>query len=183
MIGDVSSHGFSAALVMALVLSAAGIHAAAPITPDETLAAMLEGLSGELERTEMYLTVFYGVLDRARSQLLFANAGHPHAFRVGRTSVERLGATAPPLGLAGVRDIQRQVVPWDAADDLLCLWTDGLEDAQNIAGEKFGEARVLDVVKSMHGAEPQVIVDAVLAEASAFAAGRGDDRTMLVLRL
>ncbi len=183
MIGDVSSHGFSAALVMALVLSAAGIHAAAPITPDETLAAMLEGLSGELERTEMYLTVFYGVLDRARSQLLFANAGHPYAFRVGSTSVERLGATAPPLGLAGVRDIQRQVVAWDAADDLLCLWTDGLEDAQNIAGEKFGEARVLDVVKSMHGAEPQVIVDAVLAEASAFAAGRGDDRTMLVLRL
>lgn len=183
MIGDVSSHGFSAALIMALVLSAAGIHSAAPITPDETLAAMLEGLSGELERTEMYLTVFYGVLDRSRSQLIFANAGHAHAFRVGSESAERLGATAPPLGLAGVREIQRRVLPWNPADDLLCLWTDGLEDAQNAAGEKFGEARVLDVVRAMHGATPEAIVDAVLAEASSFAAGHGDDRTMLVLRL
>ena len=37
MLGDVASHGFSAALVMALVMSAAGIHAAASVTPDETL--------------------------------------------------------------------------------------------------------------------------------------------------
>ncbi|MGH7499489.1 MAG: PP2C family protein-serine/threonine phosphatase, partial [Gemmatimonadales bacterium] len=42
MLGDVSSHGFSAALVMALVMSAAGIHAATALTPDETLAALQE---------------------------------------------------------------------------------------------------------------------------------------------
>jgi len=183
MLGDVSSHGFSAALVMALVLSAAGVHAAAPATPDETLAALLEGLSGELARTEMYLTVFYGVIDRARSQLTYANAGHPHAFRVGSHESERLGATAPPLGLAGVGDIQRRLLEWSAEDDLLCLWTDGLEDAQNADGEKFGEARVLETVARLHDRSPQEIVDAVLAEAAAFAAGHGDDRTMLVLRL
>ncbi len=183
MIGDVSSHGFSAALVMALVLSAAGIHAAAPSTPDETLAAMFEGLHGELTRTEMYLTVFYGVLDRARAQLTYANAGHPHAFRVGPGGCERLGATAPPMGLDGAGGIDRCMLEWDVADDLLCLWTDGLEDARNAAGEKFGEARVLDIVQQRRSESPEAIVEAVLAEAGSFAAGLEDDRTMLILRL
>ena len=63
MLGDVASHGFSAALVMALVMSAAGIHAATSTTPDETSAALLDSLSTELARTEMHFSVFYGVLD------------------------------------------------------------------------------------------------------------------------
>src|SRR5262249_49332164 len=48
MLGDVSSHGYSAALVAALVMAAAGIHAAASLTPDETLAALQESLATEL---------------------------------------------------------------------------------------------------------------------------------------
>ena len=101
MLGDVASHGFSAALVMALVLSAAGIHAAASVTPDETLSALLDSLSTELAETEMYFSVFYGVLDPLAGRLSYASAGHPYAFRVPRFGEpERLEATAPPLGLA-----------------------------------------------------------------------------------
>ena len=82
MLGDVSSHGFSAALVMALVMSAAGIHAGAANTPDETLAALLESLGPDLATTEMFLSVFYGVLDPRNRRLTYANAGHQHAFRL-----------------------------------------------------------------------------------------------------
>ena len=183
MLGDVSSHGFSAALVMALVLSAAGVHMAAPATPDETLTGMLESLSAELARTEMYLTVFYGVLDRTRGQLLFANAGHAHAFRVGPDGSERLGATSPPLGLVSGAAIERRALPWDVSRDLLCLWTDGLEDARNAAGERFGESRIVQAAERLIHEAPEVIVEAILAEAQAFAPSGGDDRTMLVLRL
>ena len=65
MLGDVSSHGFSAALVMALVMSAAGIHAGAGNTPDETLAALLESL-GDGARHDRDVPL--GVLRCARSQ-------------------------------------------------------------------------------------------------------------------
>ncbi len=108
MLGDVSSHGFSAALVMALVMSAAGIHAGGDSTPDEVLASMLESLGEELASTEMFLSVFYGVLDPRKGRLIYANAGHPHAFRVPRTGdPERLPTTAPPLGLSTAASIQR----------------------------------------------------------------------------
>jgi phosphoserine phosphatase RsbU/P len=184
MLGDVASHGFSAALVMALVMSAAGIHAAAAVTPDETLSALLESLSTELATTEMYFSVFYGVLDPLAGRLSYANAGHPYAFRIPRFGEpERLEATAPPLGLAAAGSIQRRQVPWTIRHDLLVLWTDGLVDARNEAGEPFGERRLLAQVCERRTEAPEAIVSAVLAEAEAFGSRPVDDRTLLILRI
>jgi sigma-B regulation protein RsbU (phosphoserine phosphatase) len=184
MLGDVASHGFSAALVMALVMSAAGIHAAASVTPDETLSALLDSLSTELATTEMYFTVFYGVLDPLAGRLSYANAGHPYAFRVPRFGEpERLETTAPPLGLAPQGGIQRRQVPWSVGTDLLVLWTDGLVDARNAAGEPFGEARLLQLVCEHREEHPDQILRLVLAEANAHAVQPTDDRTLLVLRM
>jgi sigma-B regulation protein RsbU (phosphoserine phosphatase) len=184
MLGDVASHGFSAALVMALVMSAAGIHAAASVTPDETLSALLDSLSTELAETEMYFSVFYGVLDPLAGRLAYASAGHPYAFRVPRFGEpERLEATAPPLGLATAGSIQRRQVPWSVGHDLLVLWTDGMVDARNEAGEPFGEERLLAEVCARRDEPAEGIVQSVLAAADAFGARFTDDRTILVLRL
>ncbi len=184
MLGDVASHGFSAALVMALIMSAAGIHSAASATPDETLTALLESLSTELGKTEMHFSVFYGVLDPISGRLSYANAGHPHAFRVPRIGLpQRLEATAPPLGLAAMGSIQRRQVAWVTGNDLLVLWTDGLVDAQNDVGEPYGEQRLLDEVCAHRGESPEAIVKAVLQQAEAFGAHPTDDRTLLVLRV
>ena len=103
----------------------------------------------------MYFTVFYGVLDPAR---------RPAGLRQRRPSArvpdarcraqpERLEATAPPLGLATAGSIQRRQVPWSFGDDLLVLWTDGLVDARNEAGEPFGEQRLLDDASASLGSE------------------------------
>jgi sigma-B regulation protein RsbU (phosphoserine phosphatase) len=180
MLGDVSSHGFSAALVMALVVSAAGIHAGAGSTPDETLAGLLESISTELASTEMFLSVFYGVLDPRRRRLTYANAGHQHAFRVPRDEPpQRLVTTAPPLGLSGAASIQRLQVPWVPKVDLLCLWTDGLVD--QTAG--FTEERLLQEIVR-HRTEPaDAIVRAVFEQADVATANPLDDRTLLVLRI
>jgi sigma-B regulation protein RsbU (phosphoserine phosphatase) len=184
MLGDVASHGFSAALVMALVMAAAGIHAAAETTPDETLAALLDSLSAELTRTEMHFSVFYGVLDPQSKRLTYANAGHPHAFRVPRSGLpERLDATAPPLGLAAIGTIQRRQVPWEPGSDLLVLWTDGLVDACNDAGEPYGEERLLYSISQHRGEPVETVLRAALDDADAFGMKPVDDRTLLVLRI
>jgi sigma-B regulation protein RsbU (phosphoserine phosphatase) len=184
MLGDVASHGFSAALVMALVMSAAGIHAAASVTPDETLSALLDSLETELAETEMYFSVFYGVLDPLAGRLAYANAGHPYAFRFPRFGEpERLESTAPPLGLATAGSIQRKQVPWSVGHDLLALWTDGLVDARNDLEEPFGEARLLAIIGEHRNESAETIVQAVLDEAETFGAHPTDDRTLLILRI
>lgn len=183
MLGDVSSHGFSAALVMALVMSAAGIHAAAAATPEEALSALLASLENELANAEMHFSVFYGVLDPAAGRLAYSNAGHPHAFRLGADgSARRLEATAPPLGLATPDRIGLSETGW-RPDDLLCLWTDGLVDARGESGERFGEGRLLDALKALAHLPPETIVADVMSEVDAFSSDQPDDRTLLVLRL
>jgi serine phosphatase RsbU (regulator of sigma subunit) len=132
----------------------------------------------------MYLSVFYGVLDPLTGRLSYANAGHPYAFRVPRFGdPERLDATAPPLGLATAGSVQRRQVPWSIDHDLLVLWTDGLVDARNQAGEAFGEQRLLDVVCARRTEPPEAIVGAVLDAANAFGAEPVDDRTLLIMRI
>ncbi|HEU4700647.1 MAG TPA: SpoIIE family protein phosphatase [Gemmatimonadales bacterium] len=183
MLGDVASHGFSAALIMALVMSAAGIHAAASVTPDETLTALLESLGTELATTEMYFSVFYGVLDPYAGRLSYANAGHPYAFRIPREGEpERLVATAPPLGLS-TAPIQQRQLDWCVDTDLLVLWTDGLNDCRNAQGVPFGEQRILDEVCARRFDTPQRIVEEVLDEVHRWCQAPVDDRTLLILRL
>ena len=77
---------------------------------------MAHALAQELESTEMYLTLFYAVLDPAKKRLVFANAGHPHAFIVhGPGGCTRLDATDPPLGIAGPDSYSQREVAASAA--------------------------------------------------------------------
>jgi len=184
MVGDVASHGFAAALVMAAVMAAAGIHTSAATTPDVTLIELGGSLAAKLASSETYLTVFYGILDPTNRRLTWASAGHPYAFRIpAEGDPERLDATAPPLGLARTPEIGLRSLHWEQGSDLLCLWTDGLVDAENAAGERYGEARLLAELCARRRLDPERIVAEVLAVADAFAPHPTDDRTLLVMRL
>ena len=184
MVGDVSSHGYRAALIMALAMSATAIHAQGTSDPSATLASVLRSLSEELSSTEMYITTFYGVVDPERGELRYANAGHPHAFLVSADgTTERLGAGAPPLGLVDDPP-QTEVRPWRRDSDLLVLFTDGISDAVDRVGRRLGEEPVLEAVREARHAEPEAIVQRVFAELEAWQDGARprDDLTLLVLR-
>ena len=183
MLGDVSTHGFPAALIMALVLSAAGIHAAEAASPEIALERLLASLESQLTDTEMYLSLFYGVADSDNGRLRYANAGHPHAFRLSAHGPpQRLEATAPPLGLAEVAGMSGGEVGWERGSDMLVLFSDGITEARNPAGESFGESRVLDIVRQASEQPSGQIVEAVFDAVSAFSAEAADDRTVVVLK-
>lgn len=138
-IGDVSSHGFGAALIMALTMTALAIHASEGDTPAEVLRRVHEAVISELESTEMYLTLFYAVIDPEQGSICYANAGHPHAFRIdSRGHAHRLAATNPPFGMIDLADYRERSLPWSPGHDLLFLFTDGLADALGVAkGEQL----------------------------------------------
>lgn len=184
MVGDVASHGFPAALVMAAVLAAAGIQAGSGASPDVTLRTLHDNLGERLTSADTYLTIFYGILDPTRKILTWASAGHPYAFRIPATgAAERLETTAPPLGLGNAAEIVSRSISWDTRGDLLCLWTDGLSDAANQRGERFGEPRLIRMLEELRALAPEEIVERVMAATERFASSSQDDRTLLVLRL
>ncbi|MBT8405703.1 MAG: SpoIIE family protein phosphatase, partial [Gemmatimonadetes bacterium] len=182
MIGDVSSHGFPAALIMALAMSAASIYASEFAMPAKVLDHVDEALRDELESTEMYLSLFYAVLDPRAGTLTWSNAGHPHAFVVGADGcAHRLAATDPPIGIAP-GDFGENERPWCPEDDVVFLFTDGLSDALVTDACPQGERRVVETVVGRLGRSPQAIVDALfelVAEAPSDIPP--DDRTALVL--
>jgi sigma-B regulation protein RsbU (phosphoserine phosphatase) len=183
MIGDVSTHGFPAALIMALSMSAASIYALESPDPSMVLRRMDDALSEELETTEMFLSLCYVVIDPAAGELQYSNAGHPHAFvfREGEEP-ERLVATDPPVGFAGPESYLRGQATWKQGD-LLLLFTDGLSDTLATEEPGSGEAAVLGSVTAQGSAPPAQIVDALFGLAGAATPYiPADDRTAIVLR-
>jgi sigma-B regulation protein RsbU (phosphoserine phosphatase) len=184
MIGDVSGHGYRAALIMALAMSASAIHAQSTEDPGETLGAVLHSLGEELSSTEMFISTLYAVLDPVRHELRYANAGHPHAFVLRRDgSVERLAATAPPLGMVDDAPATRSV-PWRLGEDMLLLFTDGVSDARDRDGARLGEDPIVDVARAAVGTSPDEVLRRILArlEAHVGTAPQPDDLTVVVVQ-
>ncbi len=184
MIGDVSSHGYRAALIMALVMSASAIHAQSSSDPAAMMAALFETLGDELQSTEMFISTFYAVIDRRAGHLKYANAGHPHAFVIsGEGKVDRLMALAPPLGMTDEKP-PAATRRWHPGTDLLLLFTDGVSDARNREGVRLGEERVLDIVSRYREQHVSVILDAIFGELRDHtgAALQRDDLAVVILR-
>jgi len=183
MIGDVSGHGYQAALIMALTMSASAIHAQTTADPGETLSALLASMRDELATTEMFISLFYGVVDRNAGRLRYANAGHPHAFVIPKSGkVERLPALNPPLGM-GTDNPRGTSRPWTTGDMLL-LFTDGVSDARNRQGERLGEEKVVEMARQHREELPASILDRVfeLLDQHTGDTQRRDDLTIVVLR-
>ena len=184
MIGDVSGHGYRAALIMALAMSASAIHAQSAKDPGEMLATLYGSLREELSSTEMYISVFFGVIDHSAGKLRYANTGHPHAFLLDDAGIfKRLAADAPPLGLSD-QVPGAESLPWQKGANLLVLFTDGIVDSRNADGARLGEQAVLDVISSNRSKTPAEIVDAVFELLREYSgdAPSPDDLTLLILR-
>jgi sigma-B regulation protein RsbU (phosphoserine phosphatase) len=167
LIGDVSGHGYQSALIMALALSAAAIHVQAAFDPSIAVEAVQRSLQDELESTEMSVSMCYAVIDSRAREVRFANAGHPHCFKLAADgSWVRLGAVAPPLGFhdGGVEEC---VVSWRSGDRLVFL-TDGVIDARDAQHRRLGEDAVLATLATLtHGESPEAIVATVFGQVEA----------------
>jgi sigma-B regulation protein RsbU (phosphoserine phosphatase) len=184
MIGDVSGHGYQAALIMALSMSAAAIHAQTQSDPGKTLHALHTTLRDELATTEMFISAFYGVIDPTAGEMRYSNTGHPHAFILPTgEDFERLPASDPPLGM----DERSPVTArrrWTRGKDLLVLFTDGVSDARNRTGERLGEDRVLNAIRARRDRQPAEILDHVFTVLDSHTGNvpRRDDLTIIILR-
>jgi sigma-B regulation protein RsbU (phosphoserine phosphatase) len=134
---------------------------------------------------DMFATLFFGVLDAESGLLLYTNCGHPAVLVVADGKVRaELGPTGPALGVipgAGFR-VERAVIE---PGELCFGYTDGVVDARDPAGERFGSERLRDVLAAAPG-PAQAVVDRVREEMRRHVRGIEifDDVSMLsVLRL
>ena len=176
MLGDVSSHGPSAALIMARTLSAVAVATGIEAEPAAALDAMHGQLRAALSSTEMYMTLFYGVIDPGRRELRYANAGHPYAYLLGSDGIRRLAALDPPVGVAPLRPYRQARLP--CAGETLLAFTDGLAELSDPL--ETPEARVRRRI-DRGDLDPEVLVAALFADSDDEM--RLDDRTAVAASL
>ena len=184
LVGDVSGKGVSAALLMANVQ--ATLRARLPREAD--LAWLAADLDREIDETtpgSVYVTLFLGILDAAREELRYVNAGHNPQFVVhAGGGFEVMAATGLPIALYPGQPYRELTVP-ARSGDLLFFYTDGLVEAEDESGDMFGFDRLKALLDQAQGRS----VDTVLQEVEqAIGKFRGnheplDDATMMVLRL
>ena len=129
----------------------------------------------------MYMTLCYVVVDPMRNRLRYANAGHPHAFRIGPAVADRLEALNPPLGIAEFDTYEEREVPWHPGEDTLLLFTDGLSETMR-ADRIWSDDLIIDAVRRYAESSSGHVLEELFKIASPGDTPAPDDRTALVLK-
>ncbi len=184
VVGDVSGKGIPAALMVST------LHSALRLLLDQTGIGppLLEKLNRHILESSMpnkFITMFLAELEPETGTLLYVNAGHnPGLLLRADGRVEELGSGGVPLGLLPGSRYQAREVTVDPGD-LLCLYSDGITEAESPEEEEHGTERLCDVLRA-HREELaiQAVLDAIRESVEEFSRGRpqGDDQTLLVVR-
>ena len=181
-IGDVSGKGVPASLVMAVTRSlfrTVSVHDSSP----ERIITMMNNSMAEMNDTNMFVTLFLGVLDLPTGRLRYCNAGHCPPVLIGDGVGFVPIKSNLPLGTISGWSFEGQEV-LILPQTTIFLYTDGLTEAENAMHGQFGEDRMLEAVKNMGCYMPQAMIEQMTSAVHAFVddAEQSDDLTMLVIR-
>mgnify|MGYP000536194277 CR=1 FL=1 len=136
----------------------------------------------ESTERDKFVTAFYSVLDFKHRVLIFSNAGHNPPFLIHRDgSWSRLDAGGSVLGIDAGSEFTDEEVTL-AAGDRVVLFTDGVTESTDSAGEEFGEDRLRSLAVEHCHLTAEAMHRRVLEGLLAFNSGRfEDDMTLIVL--
>lgn len=181
-IGDVSGKGVPASLVMAVTRFLFRNIASYTPEPDQIVIALNDALSVNND-TGMFVTLFIGVLDLTNGYLSYSNAGHNVPLLVEKGQVCGLSCDSNiPVGVMEewVFTVQHIQLTTGAS---IFLYTDGLNEAEDVNHRQFGMERVKQVIEVTVN-QPQSLINAMTTSVQLFVgeAEQSDDMTMLVVQ-
>jgi serine phosphatase RsbU (regulator of sigma subunit) len=185
VIADVSGHGAAASLLMpslavALRLRARELDGPAAIIKD------LDGVFRQITNAATFVTMFYARFDQTRRTLQYANGGHnpPLLVRPKTGETLLLDAGGPILGILPQAQFSNTVVTLDQGD-ILTLFTDGVTEQENEAGDEFSVKRLEEVVHSREAEPASALVTRISEAVSTFAGAKPqvDDFTVVVVKV
>jgi len=180
-IADVAGKGMPAALLMSNLQAAVRGLSSLSIAPD-LLCSRLNSIVYRNTESDRFITFFYAHVDGSTRRLAYVNAGHNAPFVVRSDgSHERLRDGGAVLGVFASRNYDMGSAQLSAGDRVI-LFTDGVTEACNPAGEEFGEARLLRLLEDHRTLSANELQAKIIAVVGEFSGGRWqDDATLLVL--
>jgi phosphoserine phosphatase RsbU/P len=184
-IADVSGHGVPASMLTVFLQSSINKQLLSP-------AKALEQLYGEFNLhsfdTDLYITVFYAIINTTDHTMVYSNAGHnvcPIVFNSGR--FELLRAPGIPISNWLAKPEYIDITIHLKKNDRLFFYTDGIIEIKNHRNEQFGEERLLNILL-LDSSSPSGILNRILDSAVSFAGIKStaeiiDDITIALLEI
>ena len=179
--GDVAGKGPAAALLTSKILGIFSAFVSIGDSPEQTV----DHINKVLTRRQIdarYATLLYGQLS-ADGKLMFCNAGHNPPLIYGADGLRRIETGGMPVGLFEMAPYSCDTLTMKPGDTLV-LYSDGVTEAQNLAGEEFGEARLVQLMERYTRGSADIVLEQIINAVKEFALGaeQYDDVTALVVK-
>ncbi len=179
--GDVAGKGPAAALLTSKILGIFSAFVSVGDSPEQTVDHINKVLTRRAIDAR-YATMLYGQLS-ADGRLAFCNAGHNPPLIFGPDGLRRIESGGMPVGLFEFAPYSADTVQLKTGD-VMVFYSDGVTEAQNVAGEEFGEPRLVEVMEKYHRGSADVLLEQIVNAVKEFAKGaeQYDDVTALVVK-
>jgi sigma-B regulation protein RsbU (phosphoserine phosphatase) len=193
IVADVAGKGVPAALFVALARSLIRASSQSLLrNSDVSLDTLMEQaieltnlyMVREHGESNMFITLFYGVLDPVSGRMRYINAGHNPPMLIMRDgSVRELELGCLPIGVIEEQGLRLEEVTLELGETLVGF-SDGITEAMNARSELFGEDRLIATLQAHAGYDADSLVEAVIRTVDAHVAGapQSDDITILVFQ-
>ncbi|MBI1373831.1 MAG: SpoIIE family protein phosphatase [Phycisphaera sp.] len=183
VVGDVVGKGVAAGLLMASVRASLRAHVEDVADIARVMARVNAALTRD-SRDNEFATVFYATLDPRTMTLTYSSAGHDPALLLHNGRITELESGGLPLGIDANEFYEKQSFDLEAGDVLL-MYTDGVTDASDFEGQKFGRDRIKEALLECGHQSAHHIVNHVLWQVRRFAGlnRRPDDITIVAVKV
>jgi sigma-B regulation protein RsbU (phosphoserine phosphatase) len=187
VVGDGAEHGVPAALLMTTVRALLRSRIWSSDTLSEAVSAVNRLLCLDTERSGAFMTLFLMVLDTTTRDLSWIRAGHDPAilYDPNENRFQELQGEGIVLGLDPKWNYEEQHLTGWRSGQIIVIGTDGIWETENPSGERYGKARLHDIIqKNCHRSASQIL-DAIMESILRFREEKPalDDITLVVIRI
>jgi serine phosphatase RsbU (regulator of sigma subunit) len=187
VVGDVSGHGVSAAMVMTAAMSAVRFAAEEKIQSDEVLSLVNTRLSKDI-KNNMFVALFFGIVDPKTRRLCYTNAGQtmPMLWRQGEVRFLPQAKKSDRFPLGIVKSTIYEQLSFDLeSEDILVFYTDGIVDAMNGQYDAYGFNRFSASIQRHARLEPTKMVERLVKDVECYCGESNfhDDITIVIIKI
>jgi len=183
VVGDIAGKGIAAALLMANLQANLRSQCAIASDQPQRFLQLANRLFYENSPDSAYATLFFAEYDARAGHLRYVNCGHLCALLLRHDgTLERLGSTSTVLGLFKEWDCSTGECGLTCGDTFV-LYTDGITESFDAAGEEFGEQRLIESLRRHREQPSPVLVASIVDDVKAFSPyEQSDDMTLIVAK-
>lgn len=186
VIADVSGKGIEAAFIMAEVKGIFSTLARLYDNP-KNLLIMANSILEESITRKNFVTAIYGIIDLNKETFNFARAGHSPLLYYNNESIEQCVPSGIGLGLDYTRRFEESIKEMEIKlnnDDILTLFTDGINESVNENMEEFGYKRLEEIIKNNAGLSVEEISNEIMKSITTFSKNsyQHDDITLVLIK-